>query len=441
MTPNQRTVRRLYEKVAGSLRLLRHDPETLARNLMQFSHPALFEQRLIDVLHAVPMHVRYSPASDAPPRLNVLDSAWTRSGMTGGPNTVINLAARIAKTGIEVRLVSTVRPNTIDLDWFKNHMSALAGDVGPVAVSLASAGEVERPLELGPRDCFLATHWTTAQQLRHVLPMMPIRTFFYMLQEYEPAFYPWSSNHALALETFSMDFCPIVNEALLADFLFKQPFGRLAEPAIKNSAIVFEPAVDAALFQPAGKDAGGRPKRLLFYARPNNTRNLFGIGLMALRQIAASSEFAGWEFLSIGGRGSVPDMALGGGAVLRNAPWLDYAGYAGLLGQADLLLCPMLSPHTSYPVLEMAACGGLSVTNVFMGKTKEALEALSCNIIAVEATVDGFAEGLSKAAQTINRGGPRVGSLNMPREWGAALDPAARQVAGIFHAWQDGAQT
>ncbi|HVB69748.1 MAG TPA: hypothetical protein VNE67_18025, partial [Acetobacteraceae bacterium] len=149
------TVRRLPGKIAGSLRLLRRDPEALAHNLLQFTNPALFEQRLIDVMHAVPMHVRFDPALAGPPRLNVLDAAWTTSGMTGGPNTAVNLAVRIARQGIAVRLVSTVQPNRIDPAWFRRHAAALAGDDGRIEVTLASASQADAPLELGPADGFM----------------------------------------------------------------------------------------------------------------------------------------------------------------------------------------------------------------------------------------------------------------------------------------------
>lgn len=430
------TLRRLPNKLAGSLSLLRRDPEAFARNVLQFTDPALFERRLIDVMNAVPMHIRFEPELAGPARLNVLDAAWTQSGMTGGPNTVINLAVRIARQGIAVRLVSTVQPNRIDPAWFRQHAASLAGDEGQVELTLNSAALADRPLVLGPNDVFLATHWTTAQQLQNVLPRLPVRQFFYMLQEFEPGFYPWSSNYARAVETFGMDFWPIINEAMLAAFLFSQPLGRLADPITRRRAVVFEPAVDATLFYPPPAEPTGgeqaRPRRLLFYARPSNTRNMFGIGLMALRQIAAEAEFARWEFLSIGSRGSVGDLKLGRGVVLRRAPWMDYAGYGALLRDADLLLCPMLSPHTSYPVLEMAACGGISVTNSFATKTRTGLAALSPNIIGVEPTVAGFAEGLLHGARAINAGGKRVGELAMAGEWGEALDPVARRVAEIL---------
>lgn len=407
------------------------DPERAGRNLMQFTNPALFETRLVDVVNATPMHIRREPAATGP-RLNVLDSAWTRSGMTGGPNTTLNLAARVAQKGLPVRLVATVQAPTLDPRWLREHLSALLGGAAAPEVTLAHAGNPDAPLAVGEGDVFLATHWSTAQQLKGVLPELPVRPFFYMLQEFEPGFYAWSSNYARAIETYGMDFWPIVNERTLADYLFTQPLGRLSDPALRDRAMVFEPAVDRAVFfPPTGPGNGGRPRRLLFYARPTNARNMFGLGLMALRAAAADPAFAGWEFLAIGGRGSVPVLPLGGGHVLKPAPWADYMGYADLLRDADLLLCPMLSPHTSYPVLEMVACGGLSVTNTFATKTAEVFSAISPRIIAVEPTVGALAAGLVSGAGRVNAGEPRSAGPDLPGDWADTLGPVADRVVQV----------
>jgi hypothetical protein len=432
MTSKFGLIRRRLRSVESNLKLFRLDPESFGRNLLQLFNPALFEARLADVLNAVPMHVCYDPTLALPPRLNVLDSAWTQAGMTGGPNTVINLALRLPARGVTVRLVATVREPAIDATWFASHAASLTGASDGASVPIVSAADPSAPLIVGPNDMFLATHWTTALQLKAVLPQMRVRQFFYMLQEFEPGFYAWSSNFALALETFGMDFWPIINESLLAEYLLAQPFGRLSDRTTRERAIVFEPAVDGKLFHPGEPARPGRRKRLLFYARPTNTRNMFGIGLLALRQAAANLVFDGWEFLSIGSRGSLPDLSLGNGHVLRRAPWMDYAGYGDLLREADILLCPMLSPHTSYPVLEMAACGGTSVTNVFATKTAASLLALSENILPVEATVEGFSSGLLEAAFAVNAGRPRVGSLALATDWHTALEPAVERVADVI---------
>src|SRR5436190_16482069 len=74
----------LGSKIANHLALLRRDPERFGRNLLQFTNPTLFEERLIDVLDAVPMHVRIDPALAAKPSLNILNAALSTLGMTGG---------------------------------------------------------------------------------------------------------------------------------------------------------------------------------------------------------------------------------------------------------------------------------------------------------------------------------------------------------------------
>ena len=56
--------RSLPRKITAQVALLRQDPEQVGRNLAQFTNPALFEQRLLDVMHATPMHVHYTPEAD-----------------------------------------------------------------------------------------------------------------------------------------------------------------------------------------------------------------------------------------------------------------------------------------------------------------------------------------------------------------------------------------
>ncbi len=432
-----RTWLQTAEKRLSQVGLLWQDPELFGRNLSQWVNPALFEQRLMDVVSTPPMNVQFVASACSQPRLNVLDTAWTMTGMTGGPNTVINLAGRLARQGLAVRLVATVRPPTLDAAAFRSHLAGLLGPGAVPDLPVVSAAAASEPLVVGAGDVFLATHWRTAHQLKAVLPMLPIQSFLYMVQEYEAGFYPWSSNFALAAETYGQDFWPIINQSLLAEYVLSQPLGRLDHDVTRQRAVVFEPAVDARVFYPPPPGAAGRPKRLLFYARPTNSRNMFGLGLLALRDVAADPEFAGWEFLSIGSRDSIPDFPLGAGHWLRRAPWSDYGSYADLLRSADILLCPMLSPHTSYPVLEMVACGGLSITNSFATKTTAALAKLSPNIIAVPATMTGFVDGLRQGARMINAGRPARAPLAVAQNWSMSLDPVATKVAAIIHQMVD----
>ena len=433
MTSRGRSLLDLPRKIASHARLLRDDPEKFAANLLQLTNPARFHERLLDVQTATPMHVRIDPATASPPALNILQPILSSVSMTGGPNTIVTVAFQVAREGIPVRLVTT--RSATDPAWFARHLLAVTGAAEyPASLTVAFAGDPTAPLSIGPRDVFLATHWTTAQQIKPLLPQMDIPRFFYLIQDFEPGFHAWSSNYALALETYDMDFVPVINERLLFDYLREQAIGRFAEVDFCQRALVFEPAVDSHVFHPTVGLAPSRPRRLLFYARPTNARNLLGLGLAALRQAIADGAFAAdtWEFLAIGGRGSLPDLDLGGGYTLRPAPWQDYNGYAQQLRDSDILLCPMLSPHTSYPVLEMAACGGLAVTNTYASKTADRLSAISANILASKPTIEGFTAALTHAVGLVRAGRPPAEQPNLPTDWDSALAPATAEMARAF---------
>jgi WsaF, C-terminal domain/WsaF, N-terminal domain len=425
----------LVRKVRDHLRLLRHDPEKFAANLLQFTNPARFQQKLLDILTAAPLHIRFDPALADRPALNVLQPTLSPTDMTGGPNTVVNIAFWVAKRGVSVRLVTTRNEASTDLSWFWQHLATVTGDPArPATLSVVSAADPARPCPIGPRDMFVASHWTSAQQIKTHLRSMEVKRFFYLIQDFEPGFYAWSSNHALALETYGLDHIGIFNERLLYDYLVSQQAGRYADPAFARQSLVFEPAIDRTLFSPPREPRTSSKRRLLFYARPSNPRNLLGLGLKALRAATADTAFqqAEWEFLAIGSRGGLPAIPVRPGHVLRPVPWADYAGYARQLRASDILLCPMLSPHTSYPVLEMAASGGIAVTNTFVCKTRERLEAISANIIAVPPTEEGFTQGLIEAATRVNRGVDIHAPLDMPTDWRASLSAIAGQIARLF---------
>jgi hypothetical protein len=419
----------LPAKIVRHLRLLRDDPERFAANLLQFTNPQRFQEKLIDITTASPLHVRFDLALDARPTLNVLQPVLSSESMTGGPNTIVNFAFHIAQNGMPVRVVTTRPGVRTDPVWFRQHLAQLVGEAPvPKGFEAVSAADPSAPLAIGRNDIFMATHWTTAQQVKYQLQQMNLRKFVYLIQDFEPGFHQWSNNYALSLETYDLDFLPVFNEKLLADYFAEVAVGRFTDPEFVRANLVFEPAVDRAVFSPAAQPHTGR-RRLLFYARPTNHRNLFGLGLHALRSAVAHPAFAGWEFQAIGSRGSLPNMELGGGCMLRNAPWLDYAGYADLLRGADILLCPMLSPHTSYPVLEMAACGGLVVTNSFACKTAERLKAISPNIMAARPTIEGIAATLIDAAERIAAGYGRFAPLDLPGSWEESLGGVAKAVS------------
>jgi hypothetical protein len=339
--------------------------------------------------------------------------------MTGGPNTALNLGVRLAARGTPVRFVATNGPVDDDVAALRSHVIGLASltETG-MDMTFESVASPIAPLQLGRHEVLMATWWATAYLAHAALAATACREILYLVQDFEPAFYPWSSNYALALATYDFPIRAIFNESFLRDHFTTNGVGRFASGRMDDLSIAFEPAVDRSLFRPRPRTG---PQRLLFYARPRNPRNAFELGLRALRDAVGRGAFQGpWEFRSIGDQ--VPELKLGGGRTLEPVPWQALPDYAALLGSSDILLSLMLSPHTSYPPLEMAATGGIVVTNVFSVKTAAALAAISSRIVAVEPEVTALSAALAEAA-AIPRQDIVATDLGLPSSWDATFEP------------------
>ena len=113
------------------------------------------------------------------------------------------------------------------------------------------------------------------------------------------------------------------------------------------------------------------------------------------------------------------------------APWLGLDDYARQMRESDLLLSLMLSPHPSYPPLEMAACGGVTVTTAFANKSAAALAALSPNIIGVEPTVEAISAWLDAAVMRLAdvEGRAAAAAMPLPASWADSLSVVVPRLA------------
>ena len=326
---------------------------------------------------------------------------------------------------MSVRLIDCDLPPDANLTELRQHARKLAEtDQELPNLEIVDASIPGRPLVIGCNDVFLATAWWTAQKAKYGIHHTTHKRFVYLIQDYEPLLHPASTQQALAEETYSLDHVSVINTSLLQEFLRTRSIGRYSSDEFARQALVFEPAVDTSRFFPETrkpKPAGKR--RLLFYARPTaGLRNLFELGIAALQKLIAESAIdpSDWEFLGMGEKFAPVD--LGKGAQLASVPWLDFDAYARQMRQVDVLLSLMLSPHPSYPPLEMAACGGMVVTTTYGNKTAERLAALSPNIIGVAATIEAIADGLVRAVEkaALLRDNRSAG-IRLPTTWTESL--------------------
>lgn len=389
---------------------------------------------------SLPLNLEVSDALAVHPCINVLLPSLRLKHMSGGPNTALLLAALLAEKGERVRLIACDAPAEGEEAALFPHLDGLLQR--PVArdrIELVDAFDRTQPTAIGTNDLFLATAWWTAQIAKYAVKKTVGKTFIYLIQDFEPILHEGSTFQARALETYGLPHIPVINTRLLRDHLVRESTGYYADPEFSANALWFEPALDRSYYFPYPGQAGQSGKKtLLFYARPTVARrNLFEIGVVALRQAVASGviDKDNWEVWAMGEK--LAPVALGNGVFLNTLPWMSLDAYAERVRTADLLLSLMLSPHPSYPPLEMAASGKLAVTNSFSVKTAERMRAFSPNIIVAEPTAESVAAALENAAGRINAGLPSYdpsGAVALPSNWDDSLGEIVPVLLQRIHA-------
>lgn len=220
------------------------------------------------------------------------------------------------------------------------------------------AGGREQALSMRPNECVIATAWWTAHMAARLTPDHP---FIYLIQDFEPGFYPWSARYALAAQTYANPtrVLPVCNSQLLRDFMAQNQY-------IAADALCFDPVFNPDLKAGLNDGPWPREKRVLVYGRPTVERNAFPLVIDVLRQVVATGASAGWQFISVGEPHA--DIGLGDGLVLESHGKLSLSAYAAELRRCYAGVSLMISPHPSYPPLEMAAAGLQVITNQYANK-------------------------------------------------------------------------
>jgi len=374
---------------------------------------------------SLPLNFQAASALAGRPHINVLLPSLRLKTLSGGPNTALLLAALLAEQGEFIRLIGWDEPEHGEAARVLTHIDKLLGRAAPREnFQVVNAFDRRQAVTIGVNDLFVATAWWSAQMAKYATAQTCCKTFIYLIQDFEPILHEGSTFQARALETYGLPHIPVINTRLLRDHLVSERAGLYADAEFAAQALFFEPAIDRDFYFPEPA-APGAKKTLLFYARPTIARrNLFEIGVVALRQAVASGVISAgeWDVWAMGEK--LAPVALGNGVFLNPLPWMNFADYAKRVRRADLMLSLMLSPHPSYPPLEMAASGKMVVTNFFSVKTAARLKAISPNIIAAAPTAAAIAAALEMAAGRINAGLASydpAGNVDFPQSFDASL--------------------
>jgi hypothetical protein len=143
-----------------------------------------------------------------------------------------------------------------------------------------------------------------------------------------------------------------------------------------------------------------KERLILIYGRPSVARNCFELVLNGLRlwQITNPVEAARWQIISLGETYPI-DFAY----PLQNFSVQGKVGleeYGALLSRASVGVSLMLSPHPSYPPLEMAMAGLQTITNRFEQKDLSVYSDCIVNLDAI--SEEDIAQKLQAAVERMD---------------------------------------
>lgn len=369
----RRALLRVAERLAPYYRALRAETaQAPIDDGSETAPPSLAES--IDIPEIAPLVARPSTAGEGAPRLNLLVPGLSERHVFGGIATALQFFDRLRGSS-EVRilvldeLAIAPRKDAYYSSWPVYTLAdiAQADPSGPHVVVCGDRYGRSLPVRRGDR--FVATIWWSAHLALRMLDWQhehfpdTAARFVYLIQDYEPGFYPWSSRFALAEATYRQGdrTLAVVNTPLLADYLS-------AQGVAFRECWVFSPRLNPRLAQLRTAGTAHRKERLLIaYGRPGTERNAFALLISALRYwVAREPDAAAWQVVSAGE--DHPPIALGRDMTLHALGKLDILEYGALLSRAAVGVSLMISPHPSYPPLEMAAFGCRVVTNGFANK-------------------------------------------------------------------------
>jgi len=387
--------------------------------LLQGSAPRAIADKIAPLALAV--------SDTAPRRINLLIPTIDLEHLFAGYIAKFNLARRLAERGVRVRVVTVDPTPSLPRGWERRleSYSGLSGLTDLVEIAFGRKSVIEA----SGADGFIATTWWTAHIARQALAEIGGRHFLYLIQEYEPFTFPMGSHAALARQSYDLPHFALFSTELLRDYFRSHRIGVYASGvhAGDASSLAFENAITVVDPPPATELAARRPRRLLFYARPepHAARNMFELGVLALSRAVEDGVFrSGWELHGVGTVQAERPVALAADARLELLPRMAQAEYARVLRDHDVGLALMYTPHPSLVPIEMASAGMLTVTNSFENKTPAAMAAISSNLITAEPSIEAIADALGEAAAGVDDSARRIAgsTVRWSRDWNRSFD-------------------
>ena len=375
--------------------------------------PVLSKQTVL--VSAYPETRYFSPAASSVdrPRLNLLIPSAELSKGYAGVSEALRMFEGFKNNlnaDFDFRIISTDIPisNQHNLPDGQILVDSYRDEVGYHDVLTDATKRHHMPLTVRKNDIFVSTAWWTAHTVRGIrdwqikfFGVCPEK-FVYLIQDYESGFYPWSTRLMLAEATYqnAQDILPVFNTQILADFFCNNGYFK--------QCVAYQPPVNEEIMGALDRSAE-REKLVLIYMRPHALRNCLEFAeALIQRVVEIQPEFwRGWKFLAIGEDFSSAQYLKTSNISVHGR--LTLKEYADYLSRARIGISLMVSPHPSYPPLEMAEAGLLVLTNTYANKDLAELHTNLRSFVAFDLpSVASQFQSMAEESLSIVRGTPKV---------------------------------
>ena len=258
----------------------------------------------------------------------------------GGINTALRMADHLARIhGVRNQFVVMAGPNE---PFFRSALAASFPALADAPIHFYDGPTSPDLQHAPPADVSIATLWVTAYS---VARFAHTRRRMYLIQDFEPQFYPAGTQYALAEESYGLGLHGLCNTERLLD-IYRGQYG--------GDGFAFMPAVNGAVFNATDRRPWQHegPVTVFVYARPGHWRNCWELASLALAQV--KERLGDRVRIVTAGSWARPDDL---GTGIRHLGLLDYRDTGELYRTADVGVALTVSAHPSYLPLELLACG------------------------------------------------------------------------------------
>lgn len=365
--------------ISNIKRILKKNP-FIKKTIIEAKSIVTFDPNISEI---TPFNMRKIDSEEK--RINILVPSINQEHLFGGISTALKFYEQVADFyGYKRRIITTdASPSNDDLKHFKNYTLIKCNDDDFRDNQIVPFNDrYNKSIPVSKNDIFISTAWWTAYATHQIIKWQSdaynqdIKKSIYFIQDFEPGFYQWSSRYALADSTYKSELPQIAvfNSKLLYEY-FKSKSYKFDEEYF------FEPTLNDSLKKYLlNNEIKIKEKKILIYGRPSVHRNAFEVIVEALKLwVWKQEDIIEWEIYSIGEKH--PDIELGNGAKLKSLGKLTIDGYAQLMSKSYCGISLMISPHPSYPPLEMSTFGMKVITNSYENKE---LSGFNENILSID---------------------------------------------------------